>query len=217
MIVHMRKAFRTNTTQVTAIVILTSANVATWIMYGDHSLAVLLAAILFYPSIAYLANLLNPIEQEHDTLLGNTNNKENTMKVDAKITNVKFSTEVKDTSLTPQKTDETPLPEPEDCYDQQSPTDAPGMKGDRSRAEDGRLREVRSDEQLQNNPTIKARAPELLEKFAEDFTVGQLRDVFGGMSLSQITDLTKDQRAKVLEQERLTGGITAQMAKVREI
>ena len=84
-------------------------------------------------------------------------------------------------------------------YEKQSPNDAPFMKGDRARTADGTLREVRADEQVSNNPTLSARAPEIVEKFG-NISVGELREKFGGLSVSQIGSLTKKQRAQVLAQ-----------------
>jgi hypothetical protein len=84
-------------------------------------------------------------------------------------------------------------------FERKSDNDAPFMKGDRARTADGTLRAVRADEQVGNNPTLTARAPEVVEKFG-NISVGELRAKFGGLSVSQIGNLTKKQRAQVLTQ-----------------
>jgi len=97
-------------------------------------------------------------------------------------------------------------------YEKQSANDAAFMKGDRARTADGTLREVRGDEQVSNNPTLTARAPELVEQFGK-ISVGELREKFGGLSVSQIGSLTKKQRAQVLAQnEAKTPAVASQQS-----
>lgn len=82
--------------------------------------------------------------------------------------------------------------------EKQSSNDAPFMKGDRARTKDGTLRSVRGDQLIGNNPTLKARAPELIKQFGADMPVAQLREVFGGRSVNQIASMTQSQRAVML-------------------
>jgi len=88
--------------------------------------------------------------------------------------------------------------------ERQSKNDAPFMKGDRARTGDGTLRQVRSDEKVSNNPTLKERAPELVAQFG-DLTVGELSAKFGGLSLTQIGKLTQGERAKILARNEQNG------------
>jgi hypothetical protein len=98
------------------------------------------------------------------------------------------------------------------AYEKQSGNDAAFMKGDRARTANGQLREVRADEQVSNNPTISARAPELVEQFGK-ISIGELRAKFGGLSVSQIGGLTKNQRAQVLSQnEAKNSNVSSQQA-----
>jgi hypothetical protein len=82
-------------------------------------------------------------------------------------------------------------------FEPQSENDAPFMRGDRARTADGTLREVRADQLVSNNPTLVARAPEVVAAYG-DKTVGELRELTG-MSLSQFAALTSAQRAAVLQ------------------
>lgn len=77
--------------------------------------------------------------------------------------------------------------------------DDPDMRGIRARTQNGRLREVRGDQLVRNNPSLQARAPELVDQFG-DLSIDDLRDKFGELSLSQIARLTKGER-----DERLNG------------
>ena len=112
----------------------------------------------------------------------------------------------------------------------QSDNDAPFMRGDRARSEDGTLREVRADQTVANNPTLSARAPDLMAEYG-DVSVGDLRNLFGGMSVSKIGEMTQVERADYIDQNadqgktdqnvgkgdfsQSAGGITAQIAQLR--
>jgi hypothetical protein len=107
------------------------------------------------------------------------------------------------------------------AFEPQSDKDAPGMKGDRARTADGTLREVRADQGVANNPTLQQKAPELVEKYG-DKTVGELRAMFGGLSVSQIAGLSQSARAKILSNVEKngsaaqSGGLTAQLATIMQ-
>ena len=124
-------------------------------------------------------------------------------------------------------------------FEKQSDNDAPFMRGDRARTADGTLREVRGDQTVANNPTLSQRAPELMAEYG-DMSIDQLRDVFGGMSVSKIGEMTQAERADVIsanspkveigqsvgqtagqvaapsfDQTAQSGGITSQIAQLR--
>lgn len=71
--------------------------------------------------------------------------------------------------------------------------DAPAMRGVRDRTADGTLRKVRGDQRVGNNPSLLARAPELVERFGGG-TVDELRALFGGLSLSAIAKMDTAER-----------------------
>ncbi len=83
-------------------------------------------------------------------------------------------------------------------FEKQSANDAPFMKGDRARNADGQLRSVRGDQLVKNNPSISARAPEIVAKFG-NITVAQLETKFGGTSISAIAKMTKGERAAAIQ------------------
>lgn len=87
--------------------------------------------------------------------------------------------------------------------EKQSANDAPFMAGDRARTADGTLRQVRGDQKVSNNPTLQ-RESDIAAKFG-DITVGELRTMFGGMSVKQIANMSQAQRAKVLARNASTG------------
>ena len=93
-------------------------------------------------------------------------------------------------------------------YAKQSTNDAPFMKGNRARTEDGTLREIRSDAQVANVKTLQQRAPELVAQFG-NISVGELQAMFGGLSVSKIGELTQGERASILAKR---GGATQTQA-----
>ena len=82
-------------------------------------------------------------------------------------------------------------------YAKMSNNDAPFMKGDRARTADGTLREVRADQLVSNNATLKERATDIVAEYG-NLTVGELRDMFDGMSVSKIGEMTQAERADFL-------------------
>lgn len=82
-------------------------------------------------------------------------------------------------------------------YGKMSGNDAPFMKGDRARTADGTLREVRADQLVSNNATFKERATDLVDNYG-DLSVGELRDMFDGMSVSKIGEMTQAERTDFL-------------------
>jgi hypothetical protein len=82
-------------------------------------------------------------------------------------------------------------------YGKMSGNDAPFMKGDRARTADGTLREVRADQLVSNNATLNERATDIVAEYG-NLTVGELRDMFDGMSVSKIGEMTQAERADYL-------------------
>lgn len=96
-------------------------------------------------------------------------------------------------------------------YAKQSPNDAPFMKGDRARTKDGTLREVRGDQQIGRNKSLQEKAPELIKQFGGDMSVGELRQIFGGRSIKQITVMTQAERASMLGTDIAQAQLAAMM------
>lgn len=60
---RIRAAFRSNETQTSAVVLLTGANLLACLSRPECPLWLYIGAILFYPMIAFTANLISPIPE----------------------------------------------------------------------------------------------------------------------------------------------------------
>ena len=59
---RLRSAVKTNETQKEMVLALTATNMAAFFMRDNHPIGLGIACLLFWPSIAFLINLVDPIE-----------------------------------------------------------------------------------------------------------------------------------------------------------
>lgn len=62
-----------------------------------------------------------------------------------------------------------------------------------------RSRRIRSDAQIGNVRTLKAKAPDLITRLGPRITVGTLREIFGRRSVTEIAEMPREQRAVFVE------------------